>query len=131
MTVLLAAKLKLHKTLRVARLIKPPDKVYEYAFEVDTATFYPAAVNDIIYTIETNQGWTEVEALNRQVISIDQCAWDLVEVPASRARDEDAELRRQALELARLWFTEKLHALVGHGKMFLRITKNQAYKLYP
>src|SRR3972149_8427289 len=117
MAILLSVKLKLDKMLRVARQINPPDKVYQYAFEVDPETFHAAAIRDIIHTIETNQGWTKVEALNRQVVAIDQRAWELTTIPVWAARNEDVELRAQALNLTRLWFTEKLHTLVDHGKM--------------
>jgi len=129
MNIIDLARLKLDPLLRYA--IPTEDKSGINCFTVDPALIYPAAIADMEKTTKEDKGWTEVIFLNDGVRN-SLSHLDLALIPKSETFKHPEEiqiLRGVMLELARKWFTEKLHAFIGHKKMKVIIRKNVEWRL--
>lgn len=61
-----------------------------------------------------------------RAMMVPQGAWEMALQPVSEEMSqENREARAEALEVARLWFTELLHMSVDYRPMSLRITKDE------
>jgi hypothetical protein len=123
-------------------------------FEVEPSEMYPAALADVQVALEENRAvsgalvlykhratqlaveavasWQENDdfILTRTVKHVDTKAWELALLPRDSITDARAvEIRAEALEIARLWFTERLHQFINHAPMELHILKDDDWRL--
>lgn len=121
--------------------------------EIDTAAAYPAAIADVRQwagrKIEVADAWEFLVArgmdakdainaaaavANALQLSADAAgrlpadAFDLALKPLADINPARRTDRAAALEVARLWFTELLHASQGGGPMAIRWIKAEAFK---
>jgi hypothetical protein len=106
------------------------------AFEIGPGVLYPEAIADIrallasgyLPQAKTKAGMDALMILHTQAKRVPAEAWDMA-LSAEPPLPERGEIRAMALELARLWFTEKLHQAVDYKPMALRILKDERYKM--
>lgn len=97
-------------------------------FVANPADLYPAALAEVVRVVQTAErpsgalGLLYDRAQVLQTIDPDAYKRALTGKPGDSGRAE-------ALEIARLWFTELLHAAIDHAPMGLHITKDEHYKL--
>lgn len=121
--------------------------------EIDTAAAYPAAIEDVrkhagkrievadVWEYLVALGADEKEAIGRATavagalqLSADAAgrlpadAFDLALKPLDAIDPARRADRSAALEVARLWFTELLHAAQGGGPMAVRWLKAEAFR---
>lgn len=106
-----------------------PDAPDYTAYVVDPEMLYPETVNHILSVLgigtipagALRQYYLEAQRLNLS-------AWDLALTPLEACPAAQRIDRAQALELARLWFTELLHEAHG-GPVLVHILANGKYRL--
>ena len=98
------------------------------SFEVAPSFLYPASIEDIRATLSSGRGYTNTD-LDSFVRTVDPVVFDLALKPKSDLSQDESQSRVTGLEVARLWFTAKLHALVDHTPMALHITKDDRWRL--
>ena len=102
------------------------------SFEVIPDELYPQAIADLresvlTYTSETVEEFVKQHFLVAKRISDE--AWDAALKSKDDCPPELIEGRAQALEVARLWFTAKLHFTVKNVPMHLHILKDEKWRL--
>lgn len=100
-------------------------------FQVEPSVMYPAALADLQNAVETNRATsTALGTYKAQAGRLDSEAWGLALVARGEVSSSAALLvRSQALELARLWFTEHLHQHIDYGPLEIRILRNDDWRL--
>jgi len=100
-------------------------------FEVEPSEMYPAVLADLQNAVENNRAVsTALGTYKAQGAQLDPEAWELALVPRGELTSQAAlAARSQALELARLWFTERLHQHIDHAPLELRILRNADWRL--
>lgn len=102
-------------------------------FEIEPGVLYPAAVEHIKECLAQNIRGDGVikDVYFPQAQALPAEAFALALTPRGDVDAGDLETRAQALELARVWFTEMLHRAVGGDgtQMRLHILKDEAYRL--
>lgn len=100
-------------------------------FEVEPSEMYPAALDDL--RREADSSWfvsTARETYKQQAAQLPEEAWELALVPRGEVSSHAAlVVRSQALELARLWFTECLHQHIDYAPLELRILGDADWRL--
>lgn len=99
-------------------------------FEVQPSEMYPAALADLQDAIRENRAvGSALSIYQGQARGLGQEAWELALVPRDQVTSRAAiTSRAQALELARLWFTEHLHQSIDSA-LELRILKADDWRL--
>ena len=107
-------------------------------FEVDPDKAYPAALEDLQDATKRKADDSDFERTFTGILAryrtqawrMKPRAWTLALTPRWEVKKQaDLTLRAELLELARLWFTEHLHASVEHKPMALRILKSEQWRL--
>ena len=100
-------------------------------FVVEPAQLYPAAVADLIEVVEAGRqpSHPALIAPYHQARALGAGGLKTALVPRHKCPPDDLALRAEALEVARLWFTEKLHQAIDNAPMGLHIVKDEAYRL--
>lgn len=100
-------------------------------YSVQPGDLYPAMQAYIQDVLEGEQDVMEFEVQSRdaaRLLGVD--AFDLVTEGKEDVAQEDVSLRADALEIARRWFTAKLHRASGAGRtMELHIAMDEKYRL--
>jgi hypothetical protein len=99
-------------------------------FEVEPGKMYPAAIKDINTTRIADNNWTGVQHLDSAVRHLPARGWELAINLQMEVEPDEESLYNNALELARLWFTEKLHQAINHAPMKLVIKKDLRWRLF-
>jgi len=111
-----------------------PDR--EHSFMIADHDLYPEMIKEILTTIaEGGEKAREIVRGNRfdktpifaqylpRALLVPHAAWEMaLQEPTDDMTDEGLAMRAEALEVARLWFTELLHCSVHHEPMAFRIT---------
>lgn len=114
-----------------------PTQEREHNFEISSADLFPAAIDEILETIkEGGEKAREIVRGNRldktpvfsqylpRALRLPAGAWEMAkQEPTTDMTEETLAIRAEALEVARLWFTELLHSAVHNEPMRLRIVK--------
>lgn len=100
-------------------------------FEVKPAEIYPAALADLQSALEAHRAVDRaLSTYKAQAVQLPPEAWGLAFVPRDELTSQAAIVARaQALELARLWFTEYLHQSIDGGLLEIRILKDEDWRL--
>lgn len=121
-----------------SRKARPAYRIHAYAvpenrpadpgrqwFAFDPAEIYPATLQRIQHVLQTGEYPSELiqrgdnptgvaEAYLSEARAIDPDAWQVALVPRSEVSDEAVlQTRARLLDLARRWFTQAIHVLVG------------------
>lgn len=99
-------------------------------FEVDPDEFYPnalAELNDAVKTGKAPDG--ALYQYYFAALQVNDDAWKYALKPLSECPDHVRPYRAAVLELARLWWTEKLHRVNRGLPMGLRILRSERWKL--
>jgi len=118
-TLKIMAKVKTHPLVKLAKVVDVGERV---RLEVDPGEMYPRTIEDIRHSLATDTDYPLL-MIKAMVKELPVEAWDLALV------GEKSELRARALEVARLWFTEKLHQTISHHSMTLHILKDDRWRL--
>ena len=107
-----------------------PGEEDQLSFTIDPNVLYPLSIQHIRETLAAHGKQTGVMAGYLSTASmLPDRVWSLALTPANRVEWPDRALRAQALELARLWFTETLHRAVNEQPMKIQITRGLRWKL--
>ena len=112
---------------KIAKQVERDDD--RVGFEVEPREMYPEAIAHVVEATGGPRPGGVLGTYWDRAKQLPPAAWEL----ALRTRDEcDAEqlaARAEALEIARLWFTEMLHAAINHKPMGLHILKDELWRL--
>lgn len=117
--------------LKISRLGELGEDGYQ-AVEVDPADLYPKTIAHIVGLVNSDaqvSGPLAIELASARALPAEAWADALI----ARSDFDDSQIseldqRRQALEIARRWYTEMLHQAIG-GPISIRITRDLDYKL--
>lgn len=100
-------------------------------FVVEPAQLYPAAIADLIEVVEAGRqpSHPALIAPYHRAKALGAGGLRLALVARAQCPPDDLTIRAEALEVARLWFTEKLHQAIDHAPMGLHITKDDDWWL--
>lgn len=100
-------------------------------FSVDPADLYPPALEALMSAVAhgTRPEATALQSLYARAQTLGVSGLQLGLEPREALPAELVLVRAEALELARLWFTEHLHAAVSHSPMGLHIEADEAWRL--
>jgi hypothetical protein len=110
-------------------------------YAVDPGEFYPATVAAIKAQLETGktppryiQAGGEIRQnplveLYQRATKVPEQSWDHALEPGDNYPPKARANRREALEVARLWFTETLHQQLDYAPLGLHILKDERYRL--
>lgn len=120
------------EVLEIAKKL-PDDPGDVVAFEVDPDDLYPASIADVKAEVAKGLNPRELPMhLEQHYIRARRIKaedWDAGQIPFSECPPEKAKIRNEVLEVARLWFTAKLHHEAGKKPMRLHILKNENWRL--
>lgn len=98
-------------------------------FEIDPDTMYPATIEEIQLAL-AGEGVFPIRDHEVAAKSLPEFAWGLALTPRDQVEEwEKLAIRAKALELARLWFTERIHQAVDHVPMKIHILKSERWRL--
>lgn len=130
-------------TTMVTTVPGAPDR--EHSFVIAAHDLYPAMIKEILDIIK--EGGEEARARVRgdrldktpifsqylpRALRAPSMAWEMaLEAPSADMTEEGLAMRAEALEIARLWFTELLHCSVHNEPMAFQITStpDKKYRL--
>jgi hypothetical protein len=99
-------------------------------FEIVPDDLYPQTIQFIVDTLKKQAGVGEgLRQLYNRAALLPKTAWAVALKPGAGFSPNLRKVRAEALTIARLWFTEMLHASIGHTPMHLRITKDEKWRL--
>lgn len=116
--------------LKISRLGEVNADGYQLV-AVDPADLYPAAIAHVVEVMKSGasvSGPLAIELAAARALPDD--AWANALIARSDFDDSqtlEIDQRRQALEIARRWYTEMLHQAIG-APISIRITRNLDYK---
>jgi hypothetical protein len=99
-------------------------------FEVDPNEMYPRALAELQDAVKQRMPPSGALLLYYSAATgLNDDAWRYAYLPLDKCPDYARPYRAAALELARLWYTEKLHRTIGSAPMGLRILRDRRWKL--
>lgn len=99
-------------------------------FVVEPGEMYPATVDHIVTRLKVQaRPGGALTVLYDQASQLPVEAWQWALRPLADCPAGAREARAEALEIARLWFTETLHQAVSQQAIGLHILKDETYRL--
>lgn len=117
--------------MNVMEIARPEERADgRLGFVVEPGEMYPAAIAHICQRLEVQArpGGT-LTVLYDQASQLPAEAWEWALRPLAACPDGARGARAEALEIARLWFTETLHQAVSQQAIGLHILKDETYRL--
>jgi hypothetical protein len=100
-------------------------------FSVQPGEVYPAALEELADAVQSGQAPKDppLASLYARAAALGPEGLRLGTEPRDALPDELVPVRAEALEIARLWFTEQLHQAVEGRPIGLHIARDDAWKL--